>query len=303
MCVAITLEPGAKLLLDELEKMNRANADGVGVAWAWQGVVYWSKTTTVDPKEVMDLIDGWNNCPRLVHFRLATAGGTKPELCHPFEISDRANCAPEGQGKRIMIHNGHWSRWSEIAKLLDDEGLLPDKGPWSDSRLAAFLAAQDPDWLVALGGRVGLLDSSGNIQRLGDWTQLREGIYVSNKIWESCTVKRGGYGGYKSWPGWHGTGDWDGDTGEAIQGLVSDHPGRTDSTNLRGVTHIGKDHGKEKKKEEKHARGRHYEHGHWWDASKGRWLKWDSVAQTTVDVTSEHPDGTKPEDENGHYAG
>lgn len=208
MCVAITLDPGAELSLAEIEKMNKSNADGVGVAWARNGMVHWFKTTKVDPEYIRGAVASWKDYPRLVHFRFATAGGTRPDLCHPFEISARANCAPTGRARQVMIHNGHWSRWNEVKELLEKEDLLPDAGPWSDTRLAAYLAHEDPEWLTTLGGRVAVLRGSGEITRLGDWTKLRNGVQVSNKLWEhQGEYKRGGYSGYRAWKGW----DWDED--------------------------------------------------------------------------------------------
>lgn len=211
MCVAVTLDPGAQLTLDELTKMDKANADGVGLAWVEDDGVHWWKTIKVNPQEVLENLQMTAVSPRLLHFRYATAGGTKDELCHPFDISKLSVCSPMGMGTKVMIHNGHWSRWNEVAKMLDDEDMLPDKGPWSDSRLAAFLAHVNEDWLQAMGGKVATLDTEGKIVRLGDWQSLREGIYVSNKAWEYVQTRRGGYSGHRQWQGWgdvtppHGT--------------------------------------------------------------------------------------------------
>lgn len=201
MCVAVTLAPGTFLDKQEVIKMDRANADGVGVAWASDGIVEWYKTIKVDPEYITNMIYSFRELPRIVHFRYSTAGGTRPELCHPFEIGPMANCDPEGMSTRVMMHNGHWHKWEEVKKLLDREGLLPE-GPWSDSRLAAFLANMDPDWLNEIGGRVGVMLGTGEIHRIGAWEQLREGIYVSNKAWETATVPRGGYTGFRHWKGW-----------------------------------------------------------------------------------------------------
>lgn len=202
MCVAITLKPNCNLSIDEVTKMHRNNADGVGIAWARDGLVHWWKTTKVDPEYIARAIYAWRDYPRLVHFRLATAGGAKTELCHPFEIGPLAKCSQTGSGGKVMIHNGHWHRWDEAKGILQKEGLLPE-GPWSDSRLAAYLAHDDPEWLMALGGRVAVMSGDGEIARLGDWEKLREGIMVSNKNWVDAKYTRGGYTGFKQWKGWN----------------------------------------------------------------------------------------------------
>jgi len=201
MCVAVTLEPGAVLTEQEVIHMDRANADGVGIAWARDGLVEWYKTTKVDPAYVAKVISSWKEYPRLVHFRLRTAGETIPQLCHPFEIGPAANCSPKGQSTRVMIHNGHWNRWTDVRDLLAKEGLLPD-GPWSDSRLVAFLAHKDPEWLQILGGRVAIMQGDGRVERLGSWETLRDGVQVSNKNWEGGKLARGQYSGWRQWSGW-----------------------------------------------------------------------------------------------------
>lgn len=201
MCVAVTLVPGTTLSVDEVTRMHRSNADGVGLAWARDGMVSWWKTLSVDPDYVTKAINAWKDYPRLLHFRYATAGGARPDLCHPFEIGPLANCNVTGTASKVMIHNGHWGRWEDVKKLFDGSNLLPP-GPWSDSRLVAFLAHEDPEWLTALGGRVAVMGGDGQIVRLGDWTKLRDGLMVSNDTWKSATHTRGGYAGYRQWKGW-----------------------------------------------------------------------------------------------------
>lgn len=201
MCVAVTLGAGTWLDGKEVEQMNRANADGVGVAWAKDGLVEWYKTTKVDPDYIARMIYAFREFPRLVHFRLSTAGGTRPELCHPFEIGPLANCDPRGSSTRVMIHNGHWHKWNDVHKMLSSEGLLPS-GPWSDSRLVAYLSHDDPEWLESIGGRVAVMRGNGDIHRIGDWQELRPDLWVSNKIWETTNYTRGGYTGFRHWKGW-----------------------------------------------------------------------------------------------------
>lgn len=202
MCVAITLNPGTNLTVEEIAKMHQYNKDGFGFAWHEDGFVHWWKTLNVVPSEIAHILSSFEGHSRIAHFRLSTAGGIVNKLCHPFEIGPRANCRVQGSSSnRVMIHNGHWTQWDDVRNLLNREGLLPDDGPWSDSRLAAYLASEDEEWLQALGGRVAILDTEGGISRLGDWTELRPGLMVSNTHWNS-DHSRGGYNGWRSWQGW-----------------------------------------------------------------------------------------------------
>lgn len=300
MCVAITLEPGTKLEVDEIERMNNANADGVGIAWAYNGQVHWAKTLKVNPEQVHDIIDWWSNFPRLVHFRLATAGGTKTELCHPFDISAESICTPVGSSQRVMIHNGHWSRWQEVLKLLGDEGLLPDKGPWSDSRLAAWLAHEDMDWLQALGGRVAVMNADETVTRTGDWVELRSGVWVSNKHWEYRQPKRGGYAGYNGQRGWKGW-EWSEEDWAELERMEQEEENKTKQTTLtslvsdkppektdKGANGAKKEKARASRREDKI---RHYSEGHWQDPTSKRWFKYSTEAGALVEVTSEHTEG------------
>ena len=284
MCVAITLMPGAQLTLEELIKMDRANADGVGLAWVDTDGVHWWKTIKVNPEEVKENLILTVESPRLLHFRLATAGGTKDELCHPFDISEWSICTPQGMGTKVMIHNGHWGRWQEVAKLLDDEDMLPDKGPWSDSRLAAYLSHVNPDWLLALGGRVATLDAKGKVERLGDWQELREGIHVSNKYWETATHRRGGYEGFRTWRGWSPE-DFGFDSVTPPAGtacLTTDIPSKEDRKRAK------KEKAKAASNEAAEILAKHP--NAWWNAGKGCWSYWDAKAHTVVELA---PSSTK----------
>src|SRR6478752_550194 len=113
MCVAIIMEPGTELSLEEVQKMGKANGDGVGFAWADGQTVQWYKTVVYEPEQIAFHINKRKDFFRLVHFRLSTAGGVRSELCHPFDVSPVASCAPAGESNMVLIHNGHWHRWSD----------------------------------------------------------------------------------------------------------------------------------------------------------------------------------------------
>lgn len=201
MCVAIVMEPGTELTGEEVFKMGRSNADGIGVAWAEDGKVEWYKSINYTPTSATRFINERKGFFRLVHFRLSTIGGVRVDLCHPFEVGPLANPAQHGHSAKVLIHNGHWNRWTDIIDILRKEEALPDNGPWSDSRLAAYLASFDQDWLDLVTGRVATMDGEGNIKMLGSWETLRPGIKVSNKHWDhGFNYRRSGRD--RDWPGW-----------------------------------------------------------------------------------------------------
>lgn len=187
MCVAVIMEPGAELSVDEVVRMSRANGDGVGFAWADGEVVQWLKAIKYSPEKVAGLINRTKDHFRLVHFRLSTAGGVRAELCHPFEIGPLASCSHAGSGNKVLIHNGHWRRWTDVFDLMKKEETLPDLGPWSDTRLAALMASWDMDWLDTVDGKVAVMDGEGNVKMYGTWDTLRPGVKVSNTSWQAHT--------------------------------------------------------------------------------------------------------------------
>lgn len=202
MCVAISMEPGTKLELDEVVRMGMANGDGVGFAWAEDGVVKWYKTVVYNPEYIERHINDRKDFFRLVHFRLSTVGGARADLCHPFEVGPLANADPAGSSSQVLVHNGHWFRWTDIFEILKKEGILPDTGPWSDSRLAALLAAYDLDWIDAVTGKVAIMNGNGDTKFWGSWDVLRPGIKVSNTHWKSHTYNFKRSGKDRQWMGW-----------------------------------------------------------------------------------------------------
>lgn len=202
MCVAVTLDKGAELTHEEIFKMGNANGDGFGIAWADDGVVHWWKTLAYDVDYLTHTVNTLSLFPRFVHFRLTTMGGTRVDLCHPFEIGPFASCAAQGHGQKVMMHNGHWGQSKDFYAILKENGALPDDGPWSDTRLAAFLASKDEDWLTVVTGRVATLDGAGNMKLIGHWDKLRDGIMVSNKVWDhNYNYQRTGRTRWEGW-GW-----------------------------------------------------------------------------------------------------
>jgi hypothetical protein len=184
MCVAVTLESDTSLTLDECDQMARTNNDGYGIAFAKDGRVWCIKGAKMGINRLHRLIERYRAYPRLVHFRFATAGSTSDQLCHPFSVDHQARCKPTGVTSLAMIHNGHWGDWEEIHKDLKSRHLLPDNGPWSDTRLAAYLMSADPAWENHIDGKIATLNGKGDIACSGQWTELRTGVQVSNTYWK-----------------------------------------------------------------------------------------------------------------------
>lgn len=286
MCVAVTLEPGAEMTLDEVYKMGMANGDGVGFAWADGTAVHWLKAIRYNPKKVMELINSHAQEFRLLHFRLSTVGGVKAELCHPFEIGPKADYRPAGSGSKVLIHNGHWRRWDDVFDIMKKENILPDTGPWSDTRFAALAASWDMDWLDTVDGKVAVMDFEGNTKFWGNWDKLREGIKVSNTYWQSHNYDYKRSGNHRSWMGWGWT-EWEWKEYErhqsdALQARMEAEEKLNEKDDKEGTKSEGKQEGK-KEKGKGGKGGNHVEHDagsrlgdgprtRWvYDAERGTW--------------------------------
>lgn len=145
MCVVVLVDDNdTRPEPDIIRAMFDSNGDGAGAAWREEvdGVphVHWRKGLGV---EDMVELAATLPVPYVQHFRIASCGGVRPELTHPFEISEDASVESEGLTTNpVLFHNGHWTGWERELKeavwKAGGEIKLP-VGPWSDTRAMAFL--------------------------------------------------------------------------------------------------------------------------------------------------------------------
>lgn len=138
MCLLMVAEkkfPDIKLLLLGQEQ----NPDGGGIAWRERGLVHYRKGLNADQ---IAKIGTQTRGPWLIHFRFATVGPAIGELCHPFPVTVDAEALTEGSSNAVLAHNGHWGEWRDgIVKNLGMKATFLPTGPWSDSRVMAWVAA------------------------------------------------------------------------------------------------------------------------------------------------------------------
>lgn len=140
---------------------NQHNPHGIGIAWTENGRVKWKKGITLEELQTME--KRVSGRPHMIHFRLATVGGKRPELCHPFSVDERASTALEGEADAVLMHNGHWGNWSKELLLAADYNTELPNDPWSDTRAMAFLAhAKGMKFLDSVKEKVVVLHGDGN---------------------------------------------------------------------------------------------------------------------------------------------
>jgi len=177
MCVIIA-SSGRKYRpdLDTLDACAKQNPDGSGLAWVQDGEVHYLKG--LSPAGIADSLSTLSG-PVIVHFRIATVGGKRAELCHPFPIAPRPAAKRYGRARSVLFHNGTWSAWREFADVQE----LDLQGPVSDSRVAAAAVHHHGfHWLRQIPSRFAMLSVRDGIKLLGDWRQI-DGLWFSNDYW------------------------------------------------------------------------------------------------------------------------
>lgn len=143
MCVIFIVEE-KRPTEDMVRSAWKSNDDGGGVAWreadgTGGNNVHWKKGIE-DVDEMVWLCENLP-LPYVAHFRVASSGGIRPSLTHPFEVSESASAELEGVTKNyVQFHNGDWRNWRDaVINMAARAGFkLPD-GKYSDSRAMALL--------------------------------------------------------------------------------------------------------------------------------------------------------------------
>jgi hypothetical protein len=185
MCVIAYVEEQKNMpSLEMLEDMEQANPDGGGYACLTEsGEVLWRKNVTA--KNIHDaILEGRIQAPAAFHFRIATSGGIKPGLCHPFPLSRKISTALSGTARSVLFHNGHWHQGELLVDMMESRETKLN-GPWSDSRAMAVVihrGLMSPETIAETAGKLLVFNKDAQL-RYGFWEQ-RDGVYVSNTYWE-----------------------------------------------------------------------------------------------------------------------
>ena len=181
-----------------VEKMWEKNPEGGGVAWREGGKVKWRKS--------LDLGEMKEACvelplPYVAHFRIASTGGVKDELTHPFAVDDfekSLDLQGETDG-RVLFHNGTWTDWKRVLfETAAGWGRPIPEGRWNDTRAMA--------WVTSLFGKafLDILDEKAVLFSPTDtpiilghgWRQV-DGIWCSNDLFQNNHYYSSGGSGYK----------------------------------------------------------------------------------------------------------
>jgi hypothetical protein len=139
--------------------------------------VAWKKN--IHAQEMFQIVQRVN-LPFICHFRIASAGGVCPELCHPFPVTVDANLGLEGKASRVLFHNGTYQDWKESCmQMILSRKLYIPKGIWSDSRALAWMAFHCGHRVLGfVNGKI-VVFSAKSIKLFGNWVE-ENGISYSN---------------------------------------------------------------------------------------------------------------------------
>jgi hypothetical protein len=197
MCViVISPSKNKRPTLETLKRCERSNRDGGGVAWIEDGKPTFRKG--VDAEFIHDIMQTQSG-PVVAHFRIATVGGVKPVLCHPFPITKNPSQKLQGQSDSVLFHNGTWPEWNSVLNsVLIESNLDRPQGEFSDSRASALVVSvAGRDALSHMGGKFCVLDNTGAYMYNSGWTKHSDGNWYSNMHWNWKPAYTKTYSSYK----------------------------------------------------------------------------------------------------------
>lgn len=173
----------------EVENCYRSNPDGAGMAWA--------ENDRVSVRKGFMTLDAFNLAyadfqlshpefiPHVVHFRVATSGGSSPEMTHPYKMTpDSELLVSEDTDASVLFHNGVIPDWKTSLINMVTSKQIPKmpKGSMNDTRMAAIMASVPTigdEILEVLSGKFVKVQPDGTIIRWGKF-EFENGVYFSN---------------------------------------------------------------------------------------------------------------------------
>ena len=196
MCIAIAKPMGVEIPSEEtLRQCWLNNPDGAGFAFAHEGNVFIKKGFMTWDAFIASF-NYWNekidfkNKGMLIHFRIATHGGTNRSMTHPFPIDtdEGALSKPEYITNYAVIHNGIISLTSSKASkthvmsdtaifIRDYLSLISKNKRWFNNPYNIQLIEK------LIDSKMAILDRFGNIKMTSGF-DADNGVYYSNKTYQ-----------------------------------------------------------------------------------------------------------------------
>ena len=198
MCIIAAKPAGIGMPSREtIRTMWNGNRDGAGIMYVENGKVVIEKGF-MKLKDFESLLDRLGSrldlkaTPVVMHFRITTHGGTKPENTHPFPITDSMGALKKLTFRTDVgvAHNGIINSVTPGKGISDTmEYIVSQLAPLKRA-LPRFYENRDAMLLVknAISSRMAFLTKEGNIYTIGDFIE-DEGILYSNYSFQSYASK------------------------------------------------------------------------------------------------------------------
>ena len=188
MCVIVAKPAGIKMPTEsQIEDMWYTNPDGAGFMYTKNNTVYIRKgfMSLLDFTDALERLASKNDLtelPLVMHFRITTHGGTRPENCHPFPVTDSVGVLTklDSKTKLGVAHNGiiPITPRKDISDTM--EYILTQLAPLHRA-VPNFYANKDLMEMVynAVHSKLAFLTDKGEIFTVGDFHD-KDGILYSN---------------------------------------------------------------------------------------------------------------------------
>ena len=210
MCIIAAKPAGVSMpSRDTIRTMWDGNRDGAGIMYLENGKVAIEKgfMTYKAFGKMLDRLEkrlDMTATPVVMHFRITTHGGTKPENCHPFPITDSIGALKKLASRTDVgvAHNG-------IIPIHPRSG-ISDTMEYIASQLAPlkralprFYTNKNAMLLVenAIESKMAFLTKEGKIYTIGDFIQ-DEGLLYSNGSYLKPSKRLSSWSCYADWDGW-----------------------------------------------------------------------------------------------------
>lgn len=210
MCIIAAKPAGVSMpSRDTIRTMWDGNRDGAGIMYVESGKVTIEKgfMTYKSFSKMLDRLESrldLTATPVVMHFRITTHGGTKPENCHPFPITDSIGALKKLTSRTDIgvAHNG-------IIPIRPRSG-ISDTMEYIASQLAPlkralprFYANKNAMLLVknAIESKMAFLTKEGKIYTVGDFIK-DDGILYSNMSYLKPSKRFRDLGDWNCWADW-----------------------------------------------------------------------------------------------------
>lgn len=200
---------------DALRNMMNNNPDGAGWAYAYNGLLYFSKGYFKAEKFIKSLRKIPQNAPVMFHARISTAGGVQKKLCHPFRIAENYGKIDELSGTlsagAVVGHNGCLSIRADSGESDTSTYVKTILQPLTAAGIDLLSDDIAPTINATIhGSRIAILRPDGRYRLFGDGWMCDGGVWYSNTGYKPRNYGRYTTGAtYTSAYNYGGFYDWD----------------------------------------------------------------------------------------------